>query len=367
MAFDFPSSPTVGQKHPATPIAGIPQYIWDGEKWTDTGAVLPASLVTRNRLVNGAMQHSQQWDRTLLQVTGNYVADQWCMIVLTTGLVQTQWVQAVTPNGSLNRIRTTVATADATLTAAENYNIWQAVEGFCVDDIGWGTAAAKQLVLRFGFKAPAGTYSVQVNNNNNDRCYIANFTIQPGQANTDTEQVIIIPGDTIGTWLTNGNVGLLLRFCYGAGPTYTGVAGWQGGALKFATPANTNGLANITNVFELFDVGLYVDATKSGVPPKWEPPDYATELERCMRYWGRFENNQCYGYGLAAGGYVNNYNLPVLMRASPTLTFYYEAYHANCSGLTGYGAQPHNFSTVISTTALGTFHATFSVVASARL
>jgi len=34
MALDFPSSPTVGQKHPATPIAGVPNYTWDGEKWT---------------------------------------------------------------------------------------------------------------------------------------------------------------------------------------------------------------------------------------------------------------------------------------------------------------------------------------------
>ena len=34
MALDFPSSPTVGQKHPATPIVGVPNYTWDGEKWT---------------------------------------------------------------------------------------------------------------------------------------------------------------------------------------------------------------------------------------------------------------------------------------------------------------------------------------------
>jgi hypothetical protein len=33
MAIDFPASPTVGQKHPTTPIEGIPQYTYDGEKW----------------------------------------------------------------------------------------------------------------------------------------------------------------------------------------------------------------------------------------------------------------------------------------------------------------------------------------------
>ena len=35
---DFPSSPTNGQKYPASPIAGIPTYTWDGEKWTTQGA-----------------------------------------------------------------------------------------------------------------------------------------------------------------------------------------------------------------------------------------------------------------------------------------------------------------------------------------
>jgi hypothetical protein len=38
MAFDFPASPTVGQKYPASPIAGVPQYNWDGEKWTTTSS-----------------------------------------------------------------------------------------------------------------------------------------------------------------------------------------------------------------------------------------------------------------------------------------------------------------------------------------
>jgi len=43
MAIDFPASPTVGQKHPTTPVEGVPTYTWDGEKWTaginNTGSV----------------------------------------------------------------------------------------------------------------------------------------------------------------------------------------------------------------------------------------------------------------------------------------------------------------------------------------
>jgi hypothetical protein len=44
MAFDFPSSPTPGQRYPAPPLAGIPSYAWDGEKWTSvSGAIAPGA------------------------------------------------------------------------------------------------------------------------------------------------------------------------------------------------------------------------------------------------------------------------------------------------------------------------------------
>jgi hypothetical protein len=33
MAFDFPSTPAVGDHYPTTPVAGQPTYTWDGEKW----------------------------------------------------------------------------------------------------------------------------------------------------------------------------------------------------------------------------------------------------------------------------------------------------------------------------------------------
>jgi hypothetical protein len=33
MILDFPASPSVGDKYPASPVANIPTYTWDGEKW----------------------------------------------------------------------------------------------------------------------------------------------------------------------------------------------------------------------------------------------------------------------------------------------------------------------------------------------
>lgn len=49
MALDFPTTPSVGQKHPVPSIVGIPTYTWDGEKWTtvggSTGTLDPATAL----------------------------------------------------------------------------------------------------------------------------------------------------------------------------------------------------------------------------------------------------------------------------------------------------------------------------------
>ena len=40
MAINFPASPAFGQKHPASPVVGLPTYTWDGEKWTTTTSTI---------------------------------------------------------------------------------------------------------------------------------------------------------------------------------------------------------------------------------------------------------------------------------------------------------------------------------------
>ena len=47
-ALDFPPSPVVGDKYPVTPAPGVPQYTWDGEKWTTTGAQVTSASPSNN-------------------------------------------------------------------------------------------------------------------------------------------------------------------------------------------------------------------------------------------------------------------------------------------------------------------------------
>ena len=47
---DFPSSPSVGQTYPPTPVEGVNTYTWDGEKWTVKHNAPPGMS---NPLMNG--------------------------------------------------------------------------------------------------------------------------------------------------------------------------------------------------------------------------------------------------------------------------------------------------------------------------
>lgn len=317
--FDFPANPSIGQPFV---VSGI-TYIFDGVAWNVSAAPNPAALTAqaRNRIVNPAMQISQERGDTLGGPTGSssmsfYPADQFTGSWSTTGTVSFQRIQSVTPNGSKDRIRMTASTADASLAAGEVAYMATLLEGSNVADFRYGLASAKQSVLRFGWKSPAGTYSVSLTNVDGTRTYIANFTVTA--ANTDTEYVLAIPGDVTGTWTTDAACSIKLFFTIAAGTTYHGVAGWQAGN-KLGTASTSNGLATAGNTFELFDVGLHLDPLGTGVAPPFQVPDYGDDLLACKRYWQQTTAYYAANISISLTYYVSyKYTMPT--RTTPTLS-----------------------------------------------
>ena len=282
MAINFPDAPAQGQTF--SPPGGY-QYIWLDGVWRVVEASQNLTALPRNRLVNPCFQISQENGSTASGAIGYYPADQWAHGgAMPAGYVWSdQRVQSYTPNGSLYRWRHTVTTGAAIGTSTVQFGT--AIEGIRVADFRWGTAAAQQVVLRFGFKAPAGTYSISMRNSATNRAYVAGFTISAGQANTDTTQTFVIPGDTTGVWQGDTAVGIYLSITLACGGTYAGVAGWQAGNV-IGLSGQTNGLVT-SAVYELFDCGLYIDPLNTGTPPRFEMPDEAAELLSCQRYWRR--------------------------------------------------------------------------------
>lgn len=75
-AMDFPSAPVVGQLYPTPPVAGVPVYRWDGEKWTTQGAaldVIPSGtkmLFCQAAAPAGWVQDTTHNDKALRVVSG---------------------------------------------------------------------------------------------------------------------------------------------------------------------------------------------------------------------------------------------------------------------------------------------------------
>ena len=316
-------------------------FLWysdaDSSQWVQQNIAAPVTEMpsgltaeTRNRIVNPAMQISQENGNTAGTTAGYYAADQWLTSFVTTGTIGIQRVQSVTLNGSKDRLLVQINTADTSLAATEVLQIIQRIEGNRIADFQWGSASAKQVVLRFGFRAPAGTYGVFIQNGAGNRTYLVNFVIAAGQANIDTTQTFIIPGDTTGAWLTDTGIGIMLGFGLAVGSNFHGVTGWQAGAFN-GTSSNTNGMATLANQFVLSDVGLYLDPLNTGVPPRFEMPDEAEELRACQRYYVTSLYN-IYSSNVTSGNtYYLTTPLPVQPRTAPTLS----GVHSIVSGFPG--------------------------------
>ena len=282
MPFDFPNSPAEGATY--SPANG-PQYIFQNGVWKQVlGGQSPVlTAQSRNRIVNGAFQISQE-NGTSGVVSGGYPVDQWVFSssLPTTGASKTV---AATDSGG-GQVGLQVVTPKPSLAAGDYWQFMQRIEGNRISDFKWGGASAKQVILRFrAYTNAPGTYTVSLSNSAQNRVFLAPFTLPN---NAWTEIVIVVPGDTTGTWLTDTNTGVLVNFGLAAGTTYGGgSAGW-GTANKIQIAGNTNGAATANNTFYIRDVGLYLDPDNTGLAPPWQMPDEAEELTTCERYWQKF-------------------------------------------------------------------------------
>ena len=308
------SVPTGGAGSPGCVI--ITEYF---ATQTPPAVEVDATAEARNRIVNPAMQVSQENGNNTGTVTGFYAADQWPYYWIAAGAALAHLrVGGPTPKGSFYRLRCNVNTPKPSLAAGEYMQWLHAIEGIHLADLLWGTVAARQVILRFGIKAPAGTYSIAIRNGALNRCYIQTFVISAGQANLDTEFSFVIPGDTTGTWPIDNTTAMYISITMAAGSSMVaGVTGWQANNFIGLT-GMTNGIAASASI-ELFDVGLYRDPNNTGREPAWQMPDESQELLRCQRYW------QMTGYNIWVGN-VNNtssysvcYTLGPDMRVTPSV------------------------------------------------
>lgn len=247
----------------------------------------------KNYVVNGAMLISQENVTNAGTANGYYPADQWSAQFTNNGALSIAQVASSTPGGSPNKIRLTVTAPDGVVQAANYVFIQQKIEGYRVADLMFGSASAKSITLRFGVKAPAGTYCVALVNAALNRSFVAEYAIAAAEANTDVVRTLNLTADSVGTWVKDNGVGVEIRFALRAGSNFQQGANAWSAANGIGTRNQLNFLATPGNVFELFDVGFY----KATPAPTFVVPDFADALWECQRYF-----DKSYPYSQAVGG-----------------------------------------------------------------
>ena len=277
----------------------------------------------RNRIINGDMRIDQRnaGASVTLDGSGVYPVDRWRCDEASDGDATGEQVQDV-PTGFVNSLKITTTTADGSLSSNQYMAANQFIEGFNTDDLMWGTANAKTITLSFWVRSSlTGTFAAGIDNNAGDRSYVFNYTISV--ANTWEYKTVTIAGDTSGTWLTNNQRGLGLRFGLGSGTAFEGTVGsWQAGS-KFSSSGAVSVIGTLNATWFITGVQLEVGS----VATPFERRPYGTELALCQRYFWTSasvagDQNPRISSGIAystAATAQHAVMYPVEMRATPTI------------------------------------------------
>jgi hypothetical protein len=303
----------------------------------------------RNRIINGDMVIAQRGTAAVTINSGahTYTVDRWSGFGQTSDGVFTVQQSAVAPVGFVNSLLATVTTADASIGASQFYGLRQAIEGFNMADLGWGTANAQPVTLGFWVRSSlTGAFSGAVTNGSFNRSYPFSFTVNA--ANTYEYKTITIAGDTSGTWATNNTAGIFLYFDLGSGSSNKGTAGvWAASGLVGVT-GSVNLIATSGATFYI--TGVQLEAGSVATPFERRP--FGTELALCLRYFWRWDSTESNFTFYALGRGVNTTVIqtvlshPVIMRASPTMTFAGNFQFANGNAVSSVtAATPTRFNT----------------------
>lgn len=179
-----------------------------------------------------------------------------------------------------NCLEITCTTIDAAIAAGDCYDIFTAIEGYDIADLGAGTVGAKSIVINIPIKfSKAGNYGLAIRNSATNRSYVT--TVTQLVANTWETKSITILLDTAGVWLYNNGVGLYVSFCLAAGATFQAAPdAWTAGDFR-TIATQVNFMDNVANIGYIGRIQCIAGAINLPVAP----PDIQKELTKAQRYY----------------------------------------------------------------------------------
>ena len=299
------------------------------------GSLQPSAPVGKNLIINGNMNIAQRATNvTGITTTGYRTVDRFSQVVSSAGTwTQTQSADAPTGAGFYNSWEINCTTANASLAAGAFLIANHSIEGFNLQQLGYGAAGAKTITLSFWIKSnKTGTYILGIYRPTSGRQISTSYSISV--ANTWEKKTITIGGDTTGA-ITNANTeGFRISWWLGAGSNFSsGALQTSWGTLTSATRAvgQVNLADAVSNYFSI--TGVQLEANTTATP--FEYLQYTTQLQLCQRY---FEKSYSIGVApttstalgsvsLFTSSTANSYMVGsrpfvVSKRAAPTITIY---------------------------------------------
>ena len=301
-----------------------------------------SSSFSRNIIVNGSMQIAQRNGTSSTAITATtgllryHDVDRFGTSVAQ-GSVTTEQSTDV-PSGQGFRYSKKVTCTSASSNTTHNYcEVPYLMEGYDANSIGWDyTSPTSYVTVSFWARSSvAGTYPFQLRNPG-EKVITSYYTLE---ANTWKKITATFPGESAAVILNNNGAELTLIFSIDAGTRYT----------DNTAPANTwftvtsendyykdysqRWMSNVGATFNL--TGVQIEAGQVATPFQFTP--FATDLQRCMRY---YQKSRPYATGERAsysagfpfdiqayqncviasddGAAAFSIEFPVEMRASPT-------------------------------------------------
>ena len=296
----------------------------------------------RNLIINGAMQVAQRGTQeTGVTNAGFRTADRFKQEINNLG---TWTIDQSTdaPDDFSFSIKATCTTADAS-PAANDYSYFAyKVEAQDLQQLNYGSSAAKAMTLSFWVKSnKTGDSTVTIlQRDNSIKLLSPQYSISA--ADTWEYKTISIPADTAGVINNDNGSGLEFEFYWNAGSTYTGGSHqttWSTYSDGNRCPSALGVGGATSDYFAITGVQLEVGS----VATPFEHRSYGDELARCQRYYEQLNaelmNYEAY-YPSNGYGHYRGLTFAVPKRAAPTITrdgpTSFAGLNGNSIGMTGY-------------------------------
>ena len=293
------------------------------------GQVTP-NLGRRNLIINGAMQVAQRGtSATGVGTAVSYnTVDRFRFADAgspTARFTETQ--DSSGPVGFSNSIKFEVTTADTSVAATTHQYIDQFIEAQNLQHLAWGTSSGKKIVLSFYVKcSTAQTFAVDFVNEDNSKYFNTTYTVNA--ANTWERKIIVLPADTASGFNDDNGRGLRCRWTLVAGTDYTDGSvdtTWQSSSDRATNHQNT-WVGATGRTWAMTGAQLEVGDTSTD----FEHRSFAEEHQLCRRYFqktypydaylGSNSDVACVNYLAISAADEHNFNFPVIMRGTPTMS-----------------------------------------------